>query len=96
MKKEGAEKKATAGCFVVIALFFLVLGVYQCNEERQAEQKVKTSATVPLMNTAPVRQKQRPPPMPSPRRMMKKLTATLMTIPTSMTLSPAKNTMRNL
>ena len=57
MKKEESEKKATVGCLVVAALFFFVLGVFQCNEERQTEQKVKPSATAPLMNTAPVRQK---------------------------------------
>ena len=57
MKKEESEKKATVGCLVVAALFFLVLGVYQCNEDRQAEQKVKPSATAPLTNTPPVRQK---------------------------------------
>ena len=57
MKKEESERKATVGCLVVAALFFLVLGISQCNEEQQAEQKVKPSATVPLMNTAPVRQK---------------------------------------
>lgn len=51
MKNEESEKKAAAGCFVVMALFFLVLGVYQCNEEQQPKQKVKSSVTiVPLMS----------------------------------------------
>ena len=57
MKKEESEKKATVGCLVVAALFFLVLGVYQCNEERQSKQEAKPSTTAPLINTAPVRQK---------------------------------------
>ena len=57
MKKEESEKKAAAGCLVVAALFFLVLGIFQCREERQSRQEVKPPATAPLKNTAPVRQK---------------------------------------
>ena len=57
MKKNESEKKNTAGCLAVMALLFLVLGVYQCNEERQSKQEAKPSTTAPLINTAPVRQK---------------------------------------
>ena len=57
MKKDESEKKATAGCLVVAALSFLVLGICQCREEWRREQEVKPPATAPLKNTVPVRQK---------------------------------------
>lgn len=57
MKKDETEKKATVGCFVVAALFFLMLGIYLHYEERSSKQEMKPSTAAPLKNTAPSHQK---------------------------------------
>ncbi|WP_279113056.1 hypothetical protein [Hoylesella timonensis] len=38
MNKDKTEKKTAAGCLIIVALFFIVLAVYQYNEEKQARQ----------------------------------------------------------
>lgn len=46
MNKENTEKKTAAGCLLIVALFFFVLAVYQCSEEKQARrvrQEIKHS-----------------------------------------------------
>lgn len=53
MKKDDTEKKATAGCFIVMALFFLVLGIFQCSEDQHSKQDVTPFIIEPSMNTAP-------------------------------------------
>lgn len=48
MNKEKTEKKTAVGCLLMVALFFFVLAVYQCNDERQerrARQELKQSHT---------------------------------------------------
>lgn len=50
MNKDKTEKKIAAGCLFVVALFFLVLAVYQCNEERKGmnvKEEIRLSATPP-------------------------------------------------
>ena len=48
MSKDKTEKNTTVGCLLILALFFFVLAVYQCNDERQerqAKQEIKLSYT---------------------------------------------------
>ena len=45
--KDKSEKRMAAGCFVVAAIFFMILAIYQCTAERQAKQNVRQSAPLP-------------------------------------------------
>ena len=62
MKKDESGKKTTVGCLVIAALFFVVLGICQCNEEQQErqpmpEREITPSISAPLMKAEPVRPK---------------------------------------
>lgn len=47
MKKGKPEKKMSAGCFVVAAIFFMVLAIYQCSAEQQTKQNIRQSTPIP-------------------------------------------------
>lgn len=51
MKRDNLDNKATAGCFALVAILFLVVTIFLHNEEKEKRQN-KQEITHPTINTS--------------------------------------------